>query len=172
MADIYAVFGTLLTLGITYPALLTLWRTIFPDLVQRSQQRLVSTPWKSLGMGCLSAVLASVPALILFALPSQLTQVMAWGWILLLLVLSSMAAAGLAQEIGERLHSVSGESFSPLGAFLRGALCWELAVVFPIIGWGVILPVSLLMTLGAGTSALINRQPGSEKRPAADHAAA
>ncbi len=40
MADVYAIFGTLLALGIAFPGMLTAWWLLFPRTVEGAQQRL------------------------------------------------------------------------------------------------------------------------------------
>jgi len=161
MADIYAIFGSLIFLGITYPALLTAWRLLFPGAVQRSRERIVGTPWKCFGLGTAGLAGAVIPGLILFNLPSQAAQLLAWIWLVFLLSLSSMAAAGLAAELGSRLQQSSSEPTSGAGATLRGAFLLELSSAFPVIGWLLILPVGLLVTLGAGVFALFRWTPQS-----------
>ncbi|NJN93776.1 MAG: hypothetical protein HC875_06645 [Anaerolineales bacterium] len=46
MADVFAVFGTLLSLGIALPGLLLAWRLLLPNHVARARQRLERTPWQ------------------------------------------------------------------------------------------------------------------------------
>ena len=40
MADVYAVFGTLIGIGIAYPGMLTAWWLMFPRIVTRASDRL------------------------------------------------------------------------------------------------------------------------------------
>lgn len=47
MADVNAVFGTLLALGIVYPGMLIAWSLIFPSFVGKASARIESTPWLS-----------------------------------------------------------------------------------------------------------------------------
>ena len=158
MADIYAIFGTLIALGLTFPALLTLWWILFPELVARSRTRLVETPKKCFGAGLLSALAASLPAALFFGLPSQFTQVLGWIWVVLLLASASLAAAGIASIIGDKLAGGTGPT-QPWKSFLTGALVWELAAVFPLIGWLLVFPVGLVISLGAGVFAIFNWMP-------------
>ena len=43
MADVFALFGTLLALGIALPGLLLTWQLLLPNVVSRAQQRLNHT---------------------------------------------------------------------------------------------------------------------------------
>ena len=56
MADVYAVFGTLLALGIIFPGMLLAWSLIFPGTVGRASSRIEHTPWRSLGLGIALAI--------------------------------------------------------------------------------------------------------------------
>ncbi len=51
MADVFATFGTLLTLGIALPGMLLTWRLLLPKIVTRAEQRLEQTPWQCLFAG-------------------------------------------------------------------------------------------------------------------------
>ena len=51
MADVFAVFGTLLAMGIAFPGMLLTWRVLLPKTVYRAQTRLAHTPWRCLFAG-------------------------------------------------------------------------------------------------------------------------
>lgn len=172
MTDLYAIVASLIFLALTYPALLLLWRLFFPEQVQRARTRIIKTPWKSFGFGIASALLAAVPAAILFSLPAQLFQVLGWIWVVLLLALSSSAAAGISAELGDRIQSLNDSQFSKIGSFLRGAAVWEFASVFPVIGWLLVFPAGLFLTLGAGIFAFFGWEPQTEKSTAVQTAEA
>jgi len=40
MADMYAIFGSLIIVGISYPALLTIWWLLFPEKVEKARVRI------------------------------------------------------------------------------------------------------------------------------------
>jgi hypothetical protein len=81
----------------------------------------------------------------------------------LLLALSSSAAAGISAELGDRIQSLNAGQISKLGSFLRGAAVWEFASVFPVIGWLLVFPAGLFLTLGAGMFAFFGWKPQTEK---------
>jgi fatty acid desaturase len=162
MADMYAIFGTLIALGITYPGMLTAWWLLFPENVERARQRIAKTPCKSFGFGVAAAILAAIPGVVFFTLPSQFTQVLGWIWLVIVLGLASLGAAGIAAEIGDRLNQRNEVEFTALGAFLRGAVIWELASAFPIIGWLLVIPVGLFISLGGASFAVLRWAPKSK----------
>jgi hypothetical protein len=162
MADIYAIFGTLLVLGITYPGLLATWWLLLPELVEQTRERISQAPRKSFGMGLAAALVASIPAIIFFVLPSQFFQILGWIWLIIAFGIASIGAAGLAAEIGLRINWKSNGEFQSPGAFLRGAVILELASAFPIIGWLLIIPVGTIASLGAAAFVILRRTPKLE----------
>jgi hypothetical protein len=157
MADMYAIFGSLILIGLSYPALLTIWWLLFPERVENARLKISETPKKSFWIGVLASVLSAIPALILFNLPSQLTQVLGWFWLVLVLGAASLGAAGLVAEIGMRLNWKSDGQFQSPGAFIRGAGMLVLASAFPIIGWLLVIPFGTLIALG-GAAQVIRRK--------------
>ena len=162
MSDIYANFGILIALGITYPGMLTAWWLLFPDQVERARQRITETPRKSFGVGVAAAGLAAIPGAVFFALPSQFTQVLGGIWLAIILGLASLGAAGIAAEIGSLLNQRNEVDFTALGAFLRGAVIWELASAVPVIGWLLVIPVGLLISLGGALFSVLRWMPKSK----------
>jgi hypothetical protein len=158
MADISAIFGILLLIGIAFPAMLSAWWLFFPALVTRAQARIEKTPWQSFCMGLAVVIAVTIPMVILLALPFGPAKFV--GWILLAasLALSSIGSAGIAAHLAERMKS-SGSSFSPLSGFIRGAVVLELAAFFPVLGWFFIWPLLLITVVGATGFALLNWLP-------------
>ncbi len=163
MADMYAIFGSLLVLGLSYPALLTVWWLLLPEKVERARIKISEKPKKCFGMGLVYSLAAAIPAMILFTLPSQLTQIFGWIWLVLVLASASIGAAGIAAEIGLRINWKNDGSFQSLGAFIRGAAIWELASIFPIIGWLLVIPLGTITALGGAVPVLIGRKPAAEQ---------
>ena len=158
MADMYAIFGSLILIGLSYPALLTAWWLLFPEKVEKARLEITEKPRKSFGMGLVYGLAAAVPAVILFNLPAQITQVLGWIWLVLILGSASLGAAGIAAELGLRLNWKNDGSFQSLGAFLRGAAIWELASIFPAIGWLLIIPLGTITALGGAFPAIFSKK--------------
>ena len=157
MADVYAIFGTLIALGIAYPGMLAAWRMLFPDLITRAQERLTRSPWGSIGIGILAALPVILLSVLFLSAPGALGKfvgllIAAFGF-----GFASMGASGLAARMGGQLNEISGGRYSIPGAHLRGALALELAAIFPIIGWLIVFPITTLASLGAIVRALIHR---------------
>lgn len=170
MADVYAVFGTLLALGIVFPGLLTTWWLLFPVTVERARVRLARTPWACLGLGVLGITAALVPIGILQSLPFSAAKFVGTLMIFGALGYASVGAAGLASEMGDRLARQAGGKFTPAGAMVRGAVALELAAAFPILGWFLLIPLTTIAAFGATTFAILRWNPRTARRPTVEPA--
>ncbi len=159
MADISAVFGILLFLGIVFPGLLTAWYLLFPATVERARLRLDRTPWLCFFAGGVLTAFFTIPITILLVIPNGAVKFIGWSIIFLVLTFASLGAAGLAAKMGERLAARSGNSLAPAAAFIRGAIALELAAAFPVIGWFVVIPLTIVIALGATAFALLRWVP-------------
>jgi hypothetical protein len=157
MADISAIFFLFLIIGTAFPAMLTAWWLLFPNLISRAQTRIEKSLASSFWLGLLLITVLSIPIFILLALPfgpAKLT-----GWILLgsSLAFSSIGSAGIAAHLGARL--VQQSNISPVSGFIHGAVLLELAAFFPILGWLFIWIPLLITAFGATAFALLNWMP-------------
>jgi hypothetical protein len=164
MADVFAVFGTLLVVGIALPGLLLTLRLLFPKIVNRAEQRLTQTPWKNFFVGGICLVIYLIPVIILFNLPWEIFPVLGLLALFVLAAIASLGAAGLAGALGQRLNLLGVES-STAGSTIRGAVAMELAAIFPFIGWFIFIPVTFTFTLGAAIFALFGWMPRAKPEP-------
>ena len=157
MADISAIFFILLIIGIAFPAMLTTWWLLFPNLISRAQSRVENTPAQTFWFGTVILVGLTIPIIILFALPFGPAKSL--GWILsgASVALSSIGSAGIAAHLGKRLTKHS--NVTGLGAFVRGAVILELAAFFPVIGWLFVWIPVLITAFGATAFALLKWTP-------------
>jgi hypothetical protein len=165
MADVYAVFGTLLALGIAFPGLLTGWWLLFPGAVGRARLRIGATPVRSFFLGVAAVFLTAAPVALLNAMPLGITKLAGTLIIFAAFGVATVGAAAIADEMGDRLREQGMPSLSRAGAFLRGAVALELAAVFPIVGWFLVIPAVLLAGYGAGVFALLRWLPRASLTP-------
>ncbi len=159
MADISAVFGTLLALGIIFPGTLCAWWLLFPNTVERARLRLEQTPWQCFWLGGITTAVITLPVAALLALPIAPAKLLGWALLCLNLTVASLGAAGLAAQMGHALLRQDAGGLSPAGAFVRAAVALELAAALPVLGWFVILPLSVVTALGATVFALLRWLP-------------
>ena len=167
MADISAVFGILVLLAVSYPGMLAALWLLFPATVERARLRLEQTPWQCFWLGGVISAAVIVPVVILLALPFGPAKFAGWALVVIVLSLANIGSAGLAAKMGERLTARSA-GISGAGAFVRGALALELAIGFPVFGWLLVLPLVLVLAIGATGFTLLHWLP--KTTPAADPA--
>lgn len=165
MADVQAVFGTLLALGIVFPGLLMTWWLLFPNLVTRAENRIAHNPWWSFFVGLGVAIFFGLPSLVLAQAGIPFANFTAAAAVLGALAFAGLGAAGLTSWIALRLINRSNSGLSQSAAFLRSAVLLELAAAFPLIGWFIFIPLVLTLSLGAATLALFKRRPRPVQQP-------
>lgn len=158
MADVAAVFGTLLGMGIAFPGLLTAVWLAVPAAVERARQRVEQTPWRCFWLGLLMTTLIGLPALGLLQVPGP-GQFTGATLLIATLAVATIGAAGMVAHLGAQLTASSNGRLSTMAGFVTSAIALELAAVFPIIGWFLLLPVMVVLGLGATTFALLRWRP-------------
>ncbi|MBT3339011.1 MAG: hypothetical protein HN855_14405 [Anaerolineae bacterium] len=157
MADVQMIFGILLLLGIAFPGMLTAYWLLFPATVERAQHRLNTTPSKAFWMGAVLLFILAIPTGILLS-AGGVGQFLGWTLVAATLTLSGIGVAGIAAKMGVLLARRS-DGISPAAAFVRGAIALELAAVFPLVGWFIIIPLAIVASLGATAFAILRWMP-------------
>jgi len=162
MANISAFFGILLLLGLAFPGLLTAWWLLFPATVERARLRIERTPWRCFWLGGVMTAILLIPIVTLLALPFGPAKFAGFVMISISLTIASLGAAGIAAKMGERLTSRSS-NLSSVGAFVHGAIALELAAIFPVLGWFIFIPLTIVTALGATVFALLHWVPAPQR---------
>ena len=163
MTDNLPILFSLILLGLSYPAALTAWWLLFPERVEKTREIIIENPSRSFWLGLLTALVAAVPAGLLMALQAQFTQLLGWIWVVVILGFASLGSASIASELSLRLNWKNDGAFLSLGAFLRGALIWELTAALPLIGWVLVIPVGTLISLGGFVQTLRQKKTHHKK---------
>ena len=150
MRDVYAIFGTLLAFGIAFPGWLVAWWLLFPARVDSAETHLAAHPLRCFWRGLLMLLLTGVPTFLLASVPLPFTQLAAAGITLLLLAIAALGAAALVLKMSRHLIAQS-PALSPAKAFLLAAIALELAAIFPLIGWLLFVPITIILSFGAAT---------------------
>ena len=157
MADVQMIFGILLLLGIAFPGMLTAYWLLLPATVERAQHRFDITPWKSFWLGVGLLFIIATPAGILLS-AGGVGQFLGWALVAATLTVSGIGAAGIAAKMGVLLVR-RADNLSPAAAFVRGAIALELAAVFPLVGWFIVIPLAIIASLGATAFAILSWMP-------------
>ncbi|RMG97964.1 MAG: hypothetical protein D6706_07840 [Chloroflexi bacterium] len=158
MADVYTVVYTLVGILLSLPALLVALNLLLPNLTGRVHIRLSQTPGRSFFLGI--PITAAFLLWIAITLNVNNGVVKGMGFIgaLVGMGLGTLGAAGMSRLLGERLQRISGPT-SELSGLVRGALVYEFACLFPIVGWFLFVPLVGIMVMGAAVFALLGWLP-------------
>ncbi len=163
MADVAAIFGSLLLLGIAFPGMLSACYLFLPRQVEKAHLRVARTPWKSFWMGVAVSIGVTIPIGILLALPAGAAKFLGFLGLFLVLALSLIGASGIVLRMAAELQRRT-PALSDAGAFVRAAVALELAAIFPLVGWMILFPLAVFVSLGATAFALLGWLP----RPAGE----
>lgn len=161
VADI--LMWLLLILG-TYIVFNAYWlvaQGLFPGFVDRCRQRIQMSPAGQTVIGLAIAIPGSIIGIALLQAPSPVMKFAGAVIVLGLLLLGMIGSAGLAALIGHGLPTVADHR-EPWRRVLRGGAALGLTFVFPLIGWLFVLPLSLVIGIGAAVRSV--RLP--KQRPA------
>jgi hypothetical protein len=159
MGWVLGIAGGFLALAMMVPGLLLAWTLLLPAFVLRARGRIATMPWRCGFTGVAVLVPASLFLVVLFNLPGGLGQVAGWVGVGVGLAAMSLGGAALATLMSERMQPVHGPT---PGGLVRAAVALELALIAPIIGWFVLLPLVAILTLGATTLAFL--RPAAQRR--------
>jgi Na+/melibiose symporter-like transporter len=157
MVDVYIVVYSLLGILICLPALLIALNLLMPTITSRIETRLEQTPGKSFFLGVpvtavfllWIAITANIPG------PGQGSAFLA-GFIGM--GLGTLGAAGMSRLLAKRVTLLANPSSQALN-LLRGAVMYELACLFPIVGWFLFAPIVGITVMGAATFGLLGWLP-------------
>ena len=152
LAYVQAIAITVLALIGTWSGLLVSVAFLLPRQARKAEEALGNSPWICFGGG-LGLTIMLIIGLVLVQAP--LPPVKFIGFVLMLALgsIMTLGASGAAQLIGKRGGALThNPSF---GTVVRGSVVFSLAVGFPLLGWFVFAPLSLIFAMGAGAMALV-----------------
>ncbi len=157
-----------LSLLVSLTGYFLLVRSLAPAFVDRAERAATERPLASALVGFPVAILAVVLTAVLVNVgpgPAKASGLLFLG---LSLGLSLSGVAGLAQRVGRSLPSPSDDARPWLRA-LRGGIVLELALLLPLVGWFVVLPLTLAMGTGAACLSALGvgaARPSPSRAPA------
>ncbi|MDB4630487.1 hypothetical protein OAF46_03125 [Akkermansiaceae bacterium] len=148
MADVLQVTFIILGFYVTTVAYWVAARGLVPKAVERCATRYGETPWRCLIVGLLVGV--PMVTLGLAMANGGAAPVKTVGILLVMVVFlrGLFGSAGLCQRMGQGLRKVDDEGQEWLGV-KRGGTVLGLMMIFPVLGWFLVIPVTLLSGMGA-----------------------
>jgi hypothetical protein len=150
------VLSLLLLSSLCFMALILLLAAFLPRVMARSQQALLSSPWRAFFIGLANYLFLGGIALVLLNI-----EPLAWLGVLITAALSGLTLLGLTGSVsllGERLAVLQSGDVSPLKRLIWGAITLELACLLPFIGWFLLAPILFMLSFGAAILAWRNRR--------------
>jgi hypothetical protein len=145
LMEILSIILIVLAIEISLIAYLTFMTVIFGRRVEQAQQIMVTSPWRSFLTGILNFLFFGAIALALNAVGGDLTRLLAVIVLTALIAVVGIGLAGLVNLTGQRLSP--GAERLKMTAW--GTLTLSLACGLPFLGWFVLLPAVLFVSLGA-----------------------
>jgi hypothetical protein len=139
----------------TWSGLLVSVAFLLPRAAARAEHVAATEPWWCLLRGVGLAILFAV-GVIGLSIGNPVIKLFFFTLAVAVASIAIVGAVGLAQTIGKR-GQPEGEA-PTIGMLLRGSLVYSLALGFPVVGWFVFAPLSLIMAAGAGIMALFPEQ--------------
>lgn len=152
LADTMAIFFVILGFLLAFPGLWLLCRGLWPQTVANAAAVCQNGLVKSFFAGLPMTAAMGIGAMALGNL-GPAGKIAAAAVVCFYLMIANCGVAGLATTIGERLPS-RVDAGQVWRATLRGGVALELSYLLPILGWFVILPVSVTVGCGACLIAL------------------
>lgn len=161
IGDVLAVTAGIGAIGAAWTAAILLFALAFPTRTAAAQAKLTDAPGASFGIGLTVSLGSGLLALVCWNAPAGpiklLTAVIAAG----ICLTAALGSAGAVRLLGERIDA-AGTGLSPFASLTRAAILYVLAGFLPVLGWFVLLPCALLLSVGSGAAALA---PKRSKRP-------
>ena len=160
MADVYTYTFILIGMLLSLPALLVGLNMLLPNVTQRVQTRLAETPGKSFFLGV--PVTAAIALFIAITAGANIGLLRGGAIVtaVLYMGLGTIGAAGMSRLLADRLGQAAAPN-SHLTHLLRGAVVYEFACLFPIVGWFLFAPLVGITVVGAATLAFLKGRPRS-----------
>jgi hypothetical protein len=156
MADTMSIFFVILGMMLALPGLWLLCRGLWPETVAAAADRCDKRLWSSFLAGVPITIMMIVVTVLLFNVLGPVGKIAGLGVVCLYMLQAHTGVAGLATSIGRRLATPHDQQ-RPWRSTLRGGVVLELAYLLPILGWFVILPVSIIIGAGAANLSLLSK---------------
>ncbi len=156
IGDVLAFLAGITLLAASSWALTMCTSLMFPGRTERARDLLFAKPWQTLLVGILLLALPGTVSVSLLAQPLPGLKLLGWIGLMLLLAMAAVGSGGLATLVSARIRALAPE-LTLLAATGRASAIIVTAALFPVLGWFVFTPLTLLFSLGAGFRAIVER---------------
>lgn len=164
MTDVYIVVFTLIGVLLSLPALLVALNLLMPNVTRYAAARLDLHPYQSFGVGLFVTSLFLAFIIITANIAFGPVRAMSFFATFTGMGLGTLGAAAMSRLLGQRLTQLAHPT-SELTNLVRGAIVYELACLFPLVGWFVFIPLVGVTVMGAAALGLLDRVWQFTKKP-------
>jgi hypothetical protein len=157
MADIFKFLFPIVGTLMSFVCYCLLFEGTFPGAVERCRQTYLVKPIRSTVLGIVVGIPGIGLGIAMLSSGNPLGQFLGSSLLFLLTTLAILGSAGLASLIGHRLNSPQDEQ-QPWKRVYRGGIVLSITFLFPMVGWFLVLPFTLLSGLGAALISLKGRK--------------
>lgn len=161
MADIFRILFLILGTLIVLVSYWLLSEALFPRMVERARDQYTGHPIKTVIVGLAVAAPLVIVGIGLLKAANPALKFFGAVDLLMLVLIGLLGSAGLTRHIGARLASPS-DTLQPWRRVLRGGIVLSLTFVLPLIGWFLVLPVTLVSGFGAAVLSRFGRSKNIE----------
>lgn len=149
VGDVNAVAWIIGSTGVTLWTSIVGTSVLFRERAKRAALAAEQDTPKTLGLGAGIMLGAGLLTVILINQPNGLFKLIGWVLLACLILLAILGSAGLSTVAAERIGHLN-RRLSPLACIGRGAGLLVVAGFLPFVGWALLFPAMLMLSLGAG----------------------
>lgn len=162
IGDVLGFAGAIGGISLSLWVLLIGVALLFEAKASAAQRVLENEAGKAFGIGVVVLLPLGALSIVLMNLPNGAAKFLGFALFIALLAVSLLGGSGMALLMAERTGA-RDERISSLTALARGAGMMSLAWIFPILGWFVVAPASVIAGFGAGAKVLWKRGAKAKK---------
>lgn len=156
IGDALAVVSFVVALCLCSWALVLTMSLLFRVRTAAAWNAVESRPFRSFFAGAICLAAGGIASAALAAQPAPAIKVVGIAGYLALLTIAALGASGLVQLVSARIKSLD-PSLPSYTSLARAAAIVVIAGALPFLGWFLIAPVVILVSLGAGITALMTK---------------
>lgn len=165
IGDTLAVIGILFGVCLSSWAVLMGFASFFPHRADKASASIERAPWKCAIGGLALWLTVGVVGLVLLGLPNPVLKLIGMFWVMAMLAITTVGAAGMSQILGRRFRAIDGQ-MSEYAGLSRGSMVVVVSTLLPFVGWFAIAPLILAIGLGSGVASLFaSKAPKTNAQP-------
>ncbi len=158
MADVFKILFPVVGTLMSFVCFCLLFEGMVPAAVNRCRGVYETRPVRALFLGlALAGPGMFLGIAFLKNVPAPVGQFLGFSVIFFLVSMGILGSAGLSSMIGTRLHTPDDEG-QPWRRVLRGGTVLAITFLFPLVGWFLVMPLTLASGLGAAVISMWQRR--------------